>query len=53
MKSRTFAYFGLVTMLISAAQAYDANLGKRLMYYSSAAFCKVDTLLHWQCGKAC
>ena len=53
MKSRTFGYLYLAAMLYSVIQAYDANLGKRLMYYSSAAFCKVDTLLNWQCGKAC
>lgn len=45
----------LVTLSAFAlcATTYDENTGKRLVYYSAAAFCKENTLTNWNCGAAC
>ena len=39
--------------LIGCAAAYVETVSKRLVYYSAAAFCEVNTLKNWSCGAAC
>jgi predicted lipase len=39
--------------LIGCVAGYDETVSKRLVYYSAAAFCEVNTLKNWNCGAAC
>jgi len=43
----------LALCLIGCVSAYDETISKRLVYYSAAAFCQLDTLTNWTCGAAC
>jgi len=40
-------------VVVTLGATYDEQVGKRLVYYSAAAFCKESTLTNWNCGAAC
>lgn len=49
IKGAALALLAVVTL----GATYDEQVGKRLVYYSAAAFCKESTLINWNCGAAC
>jgi Lipase (class 3) len=53
LRTAALVLASLVGLALSAPNFYSSNVGKKGIYYSSAAYCKYETLDNWQCGAPC